>query len=265
MPLLTLQQGFSSGRGTAQPPAPAVPVVVAQSFDVPDFSFHGFRAHQLQVSGGAVGGVASPLYVVGGTDAASFGVDDEGVVAIKFFADRATKASYIFTVAAKNAAGTGPAAAMTCTVRASGTTLVMEVLKSSTIPANTPAGDLAASVPFSGQSSINSCFIAATTHPGLFTSTQSGEIRVASGAVLPEGATVTLTVSIASGNFADTEKMRLVIGPPEQAPVITTTSKPITPGVAGRIVTVLEATGVVRDIILGRPVASGHLYDVQPA
>ena len=41
----------------------------------------------IQVSGGAVGGVASPLYVVGGTDAEFFEVDDEGVVAIKFFAD----------------------------------------------------------------------------------------------------------------------------------------------------------------------------------
>ena len=40
--------------------------------------------------------------------------------------------------------------------------------------------------------------------------------------------------------------MRLVIGPPEQAPVITSTSKTITTGVAGRIVTVLDVTGVVR-------------------
>ena len=130
MPLLTLQQGFSSGRGTAQPPVSAVPVVVAQSFNVADFSFHGFRAHQLQVSGGAVGGVLSPFYVVGGTDAEFFEVDDEGVVAIKFFASLTDKSFYAFTVAAKNAAGTGPAAPISCFVRASGTPLVMEVLKS---------------------------------------------------------------------------------------------------------------------------------------
>ena len=113
MPILTLQQGFAPGRGTAQPPAPAVPVVVAQSFDVANFSGHGFRAHQIQVSGGAVGGVLPPFYVVGGTDAEFFEVDDEGVVTIKFFASLTAKSFYGFTVAAKNAAGTGPAAALT--------------------------------------------------------------------------------------------------------------------------------------------------------
>jgi hypothetical protein len=48
---------------------------------------------------------------------------------------------------------------------------------------------------------------------------------VAAGAALPEGVTVTLTISVANGVFSDTEKMRIVIGPPT-SPTLNNTNMP---------------------------------------
>jgi hypothetical protein len=256
MPLLALSRGgLSIARAVAEA-APLPPSVTAQTVSIPDFTPFNFRILKLQTTAGTPGGVASPIFVLGGTDASSFTVTDEGVVALQFSANRATKSSYTFTAAAKNAAGIGPAATINVGIVAFASVLIMEVLATRNVPANAPGGTQISSVPTSGVSSLSSCTIAASTHPGKFSTTASGGLFVAAGQTLPpQGEMVVLTIGVVSGALSDTEDLRVVIEAPEAPPVITATTRAITTGTANRVLTNIPATGVVRS---DRLVAQSH-------